>query len=630
MWLINTDTLRLEHVLSPDGHPYAILSHTWEDDEVTFQDMADPDTALCQSKKGFSKIKHTCLRASLRGLRYAWVDTCCINKESSAELTEAINSMFAWYKKADICFAYLSDFPAHKPEFPDPLLGACRWWTRGWTLQELLAPTNLYFFDCEWNNHGGKRIRSLEIFEITGIDMAVLENSALMNSMPVARKMSWVARRQTTREEDMAYCLLGIFDVNMSLIYGEGRKAFMRLQEKILDKTNDMTLFAWTAQDQSEPGYTGMADERWWGYRGVLARSPVEFKHCNEVTRDNYIDLNREFSLTNAGLRIRTYLARGPADDYILYVGSCQRLDGSGKPGTQRIGIHLDKTPTGFCRRLPGRLYFSHYHSANPLTRRSATPSTIYIRKELTAQEAQRTEARLGAIKLTFDLPAHLQLAGVTVKPSTIWDPHRCAFLAQTGLSYLAVCHVRLASTTAKSNNNNNKPASFLLVCKIASRMHEVGRHAVVWALLVCASGTDKQQLSAPWKHLLALLQEYMRSSGAGASERSDAMPVSPELEELCTQLAVSARTPQWAHLETRRGVRTGLSLEVGARDEVRVLFPTAPWYHRRPGHEGRSWSGTAAQGGGGGALVAAAVKLTRKLTRSSLGSEESQSSAWT
>ncbi|KAF3764610.1 hypothetical protein M406DRAFT_41954, partial [Cryphonectria parasitica EP155] len=310
MRLINTTTFALEEFLSADDeHPYAILSHTWDEDEVTFQDWENLGPEVRRQKKGFAKIEQTCIIAKQRGLQYAWVDTCCINKESSAELTEAINSMFAWYQQATFCLVYLSDLPAHEPSFPDPLLPACRWWTRGWTLQELIAPRNLNFYDCEWNDHGGKRMRSEEVSKITGIDLAALENINSLKSMPVGRKMSWAALRQTTREEDMAYCLLGIFDVNMSLIYGERGKAFTRLQEEILKKTNDMTLFAWTCQkqgQQSKPSSTltpkGCKSQM---YRGILARSPVEFVNCREVMPDHALQLNKESALTNSGLRIK-------------------------------------------------------------------------------------------------------------------------------------------------------------------------------------------------------------------------------------------------------------------------------------------------------------------------------------
>lgn len=588
MWLINTKTLRLEHVLSPDIHPYAILSHTWDDEEVTFQDMADLYFQSCPRKRGYSKIEHTCRLAQQRGLQYAWVDTCCINKESSAELTEAINSMFSWYQKSTMCFVYLSDFPAHEPEFPDPLLPRCRWFTRGWTLQELIAPKYLNFYDCAWNEHGGKRLRSREISEITGIHIVDLESSSRIQNIPVGRRMSWAAKRQTTREEDLAYCLLGIFDVNMSLIYGEGPKAFMRLQEEILNKSNDMTLFAWTSQELGD-------DEP--GYRGILARSPREFLHCGNIMRNNHIDLNRDYAPTNAGLRMRTYLAKGPENDHILYVGSCL----VGKcPEVKKVGIHLQKTPTGFYRRRPGKLFFAQTDCERSIP--STGPSKIYICKDITAQDAWRAEARQSFVRLTFDLPPHLQVASIKVKPSNVWDAYRSAFLTQTGLRFLAVCHVQLTNTLT------SKRLRFAIVCEI-SFSQVLDRPTILWAL-VC-SANDKR--SSPWgRSLFAVLEEYLGVAGGGAvaSDDYDTISASPELAELCTQLALQAPTPQWARLETRRGVRTGVVLERWP-GELLVAFPMTPWYRR-----GKGWNGAVEEW----SVFGAAVQSTRWLSRLSLG----------
>lgn len=138
MWLINTHTLRLEHFTSgPTLPPYAILSHTWalDEEEVSFSEMMlevrKPSTV---QKPGYAKIEKTCELARTRepGLQYAWVDTCTIDKSSSAELSEAINSMFTWYRKAAVCFVYLSDLS--KDSF-SLAWEECRWWRRGWTLQ---------------------------------------------------------------------------------------------------------------------------------------------------------------------------------------------------------------------------------------------------------------------------------------------------------------------------------------------------------------------------------------------------------------------------------------------------------------------------------------------------------------
>ncbi|EHK17332.1 uncharacterized protein TRIVIDRAFT_137229, partial [Trichoderma virens Gv29-8] len=244
MRLIDTSTLEL--IWFPKAPPpYAILSHTWGLDEVTFADFTNVPKR--ESKAGFSKIKQTCKQALKDGLSYAWVDTCCINKESSSELSEAINSMFRWYRDAAICYAYLEDVPeeTNSSITNSSLINHCRWFTRGWTLQELLAPWDIVFFAANWATIGRKTGLGATIEQITGIPRAILTGDSRLDQVSVASRMNWAAKRQTTREEDIAYCLMGVFDVNMPMMYGEGKKAFIRLQEEILRQTEDDSLFAW-------------------------------------------------------------------------------------------------------------------------------------------------------------------------------------------------------------------------------------------------------------------------------------------------------------------------------------------------------------------------------------------------
>ncbi|GKT43437.1 vegetative incompatibility protein HET-E-1 [Colletotrichum spaethianum] len=258
MWLINTRTLTLEEIHNPSAVKYAILSHTWEQEEVSFQDMAYLPKA--KGKMGFAKIANACKMAlEEEGLEYAWVDTCCIDKTSSAELSEAINSMYEWYKQADICFVFLSDLSPHtKPQqsatwhFRKALedaavLRSCKWFSRGWTLQELIAPTYVKFYDSSWQYRFTKDGEASTLSTITRIDYDVLTFKRELASVPVAVKMSWASRRETTRIEDRAYSLLGLFDINMPMLYGEGQKAFQRLQEEIVKETDDLSLFAWLA-----------------------------------------------------------------------------------------------------------------------------------------------------------------------------------------------------------------------------------------------------------------------------------------------------------------------------------------------------------------------------------------------
>ncbi|KAL6901193.1 heterokaryon incompatibility domain-containing protein [Trichoderma evansii] len=270
MRLINTRTLKL-HQFHGKPPPYAILSHTWGREEVSFQDFHSPD--LREKLAGFSKIKSACKQAYSHGLDYAWVDTCCIDKSSSAELSESINSMFKWYKNSEIAYAFLEDYPSPKIE-KTPLsttsvgFGHSRWFTRGWTLQELIAPPRLEFYNKSWEKIAEKTAVAKSLAVITGIDAFVLDGSGPLQQVSVGRRLSWAASRETTREEDLAYCLFGLFDVNMPLIYGEGERAFLRLQEHILQQSDDHTIFAWRAATPSTD--PDMA-------YGLFAKSPRDF-----------------------------------------------------------------------------------------------------------------------------------------------------------------------------------------------------------------------------------------------------------------------------------------------------------------------------------------------------------------
>ncbi|KAK3349782.1 heterokaryon incompatibility protein-domain-containing protein, partial [Lasiosphaeria hispida] len=249
MRLLNTDTLEVEVFMGSDVPTYAILSHTWGKNEVTLQDLAGNRSG---SKKDFSKLDKTCKVAHANGYGYVWVDTCCIDKTSSAELSEAINSMFRYYQEADVCYAFLFDLVPEEVAPLESALATCRWFTRGWTLQELIASREIHIYDAAWSLRGTKRTMVDLISRISRVDREVLLDADELYCVPVAAKMSWAATRATTRIEDMAYSLLGIFDIHLPLLYGEGLKAFRRLQEEILRKTNDMSLLAWVPEDTEQ------------------------------------------------------------------------------------------------------------------------------------------------------------------------------------------------------------------------------------------------------------------------------------------------------------------------------------------------------------------------------------------
>ncbi|KAK3370577.1 heterokaryon incompatibility protein-domain-containing protein [Podospora didyma] len=304
MRLINTQTLRMREFLS-DVPPYAILSHTWGDNEVTFAssltllktDISTHQPPLSQQSsshpgehegpKVISKIAGFCDLAKGDGYEWGWVDTCCIDKSSSAELSEAINSMYRWYADAAVCYVYLSDVDSSRsvtetrPNY-DVLvkdIQQSRWFIRGWTLQELLAPYVVEFYDAKWRIVGTKKELCSAITAKTGIpEEVLLGGNACIRRRPGAERLSWASDRTTTRPEDLAYCLLGIMDVNMPMVYGEGgKKAFARLLDKYIRLNNDHSLLLWVdAHPFAAYKYRG-------GGRAALATQPSEFKRSQPL-----------------------------------------------------------------------------------------------------------------------------------------------------------------------------------------------------------------------------------------------------------------------------------------------------------------------------------------------------------
>jgi hypothetical protein len=239
MRLLNTKTLELSRLFFSDEVPdYVILSHRWSDAEVTFADFSKTPISEAQSqarkKSGFFKVVGACEQGRKDGYEWIWIDSCCIDKSSSAELQEAINSMWRYYKESNICYVYLADVPNAEAGWGESF-GNSDWFNRGWTLQELLAPLNVDFYARDWQSIGTKFERYLQIAELTSIDPDVLIYKRKIHGLSAAERMSWAAHRRVSKEEDQAYSLLGLFDINMPLLYGEGRlKAFSRLQEAII------------------------------------------------------------------------------------------------------------------------------------------------------------------------------------------------------------------------------------------------------------------------------------------------------------------------------------------------------------------------------------------------------------
>jgi hypothetical protein len=334
MRLLNAKTQGFEE-FDNDKPKYAILSHRWARDskeEVLLHEFGLPEAT---TKSGYRKIRGTCDEALRRRIEYVWVDTCCIDKTNNTELAEAINSMFRWYEEAEICFAYLEDVPSGEDVTSTDLsIARSQWFTRGWTLQELLAPRRLEYFTEDWESLGDRNTRAVQVSDVTGIHEVYLTTWIdstnprfdVLRGASVSERMSWAARRQTTKEEDRAYCLMGIFGINMPLTYGEGMNAFFRLQQEIMQRSFDPTLLAWNASSYGRPLQPDPPElyspwklalnmlagndhlRSWWSmYRpyptaasvAILALTPESFESCA-----NYVPhpVTFDWSFTNEGI----------------------------------------------------------------------------------------------------------------------------------------------------------------------------------------------------------------------------------------------------------------------------------------------------------------------------------------
>ena len=227
----NSDTL-CHQVFTGTIPPYAILSHRWGDEEFTFDDLVGQTG---RNKEGYRKIEFCAKQAAQDQLRYFWVDTCSINQLDILERQKAINSMFLWYKKAAKCYVFLSDVSVSTPEEAllqrrwEASFRKSQWFTRGWTLQELIAPRFAEFFSFEGHRLGDKESLEQMLHDITSIPVEALQNHTL-DKFSVSERMQWASGRKTTEPEDSVYCLLGLLDIFMLLSYGEGKdKALERL-----------------------------------------------------------------------------------------------------------------------------------------------------------------------------------------------------------------------------------------------------------------------------------------------------------------------------------------------------------------------------------------------------------------
>lgn len=341
MRLINVETKKLEEFHDNKVPPYAILSHAWGDDreELTFRDVEEGN--FDKPGIGSDKFRRCCEQAKKDGLGYAWIDTCCIDKANSVELGEAINAMFRWYRRASICYAYLPDVPGDdNPREHGSKFQTSRWFRRGWTLQELLAPANLRFYDSGWRCLGTKGSMWAVVGKVTGIPLQFLLGIAELRTASVAQRMSWAAQRDTKREEDLAYCLLGIFGVTMPMIYGEGGdQAFFRLQEQVMKTTRDDSILAWGLSVKEPP----TSDFGQVTAGRILAAAPSAFANSGEIVsrEQSFMSLN-SLDISGGSLRIHLSLLTTSAGKAIGLLRCGPQHDTQ-----QVVGIPLAKMTLG-------------------------------------------------------------------------------------------------------------------------------------------------------------------------------------------------------------------------------------------------------------------------------------------
>ncbi|KAF4807356.1 Vegetative incompatibility protein HET-E-1 [Colletotrichum siamense] len=416
MKLLNCQTRQIEE-FSGTRIPksYAILSHRWEDDEVIYQDLRTPE--ISTQKAGWRKIENFCRVALDNGYEYIWIDTCCINKEDLTELTEAINSMFKWYANSAVCYTHLSDITLGQP-FEESL-----WFSRGWTLQELIAPSRMEFFDKDWKRIGTrfelreaiqKRTRVVE--EILDETSETRNINTLLARNSVARRMSWAAGRTTTREEDRAYSLLGIFSVNMPLLYGEGSRAFVRLQEEIAKESNDLSLLAWTRLEwQIEGRENGLESSKRPGLPeepcGVLAVSPDEFRLSHDIILRRDTKYNPEFTITNKGLKITIGSTVTEGNAWRISLGCAAES----RP-QDTIGILL--------RNMGGGVFWRGDHQGHDMT--------FYIKKSIDWDTQATIASQLKSMfHRSFQFHAEGKVKFEKAMPALSWNKEQNSFITE-------------------------------------------------------------------------------------------------------------------------------------------------------------------------------------------------------
>ncbi|RYP92644.1 hypothetical protein DL770_001286 [Monosporascus sp. CRB-9-2] len=480
MRLINVKTSKFEEFPDHRAPSYAILSHTWGSDveELTFRDVEKGKTK--NPGVGSVKLQGCCQQAMKDRVGYIWIDTCCIDRTNLVELSEAINSMFRWYQRASVCYAYLSDVPGDQnPREEGSKFRTSRWFRRGWTLQELLAPRRVVFYNSEWHRLGAKAQLRTVIEEITGIPQRFLTGGSNVESASVAQRMSWAAPRQTTRKEDLAYCLLGLFGIAMPMIYGEGGdRAFFRLQEQIMRSTRDHSILAWGLGE-----FTGDSAQSQAG--GFLAAAPFDFARSGDIVprdqRAAYLDL---LEISGGSLRVSLSLLTTSTETIGLL--NC----GPEGNAQQVVGIPLAKVASG---------------SANEYIRPRGRRSVLLLS---TSSDAPREPIYIknenGPTTQILDQPgwayddgdfADVDLELIDVVPRSSWHEGRSVIIPTTESDGSTV-----SPTLVRLRHDKEGSRDFILMLELKQQdTHHEAHHCVA----ICSRDTTSEELAGKLRRVI-------------------------------------------------------------------------------------------------------------------------------
>ncbi|KAE9371010.1 HET-domain-containing protein, partial [Stipitochalara longipes BDJ] len=482
MRLINVKTLKLEKFLDNQLPPYAILSHTWKDgEELTLRDIEEGKT----DKPGIGSIKlqRSCKQAEKDGYGYIWNDTCCIDKTDSVELGEAINSMFRWYKKAGICYAYLLDVPGDdNPRKLGSEFRKSRWFKRGWTLQELLAPQRLQFYSSDWRRLGTKGELCNIIEGVTGISRLFLLGIEQLGNASVAQRMSWAAQRETTRGEDIAYCLLGIFGVAIPMIYGEGgEQAFFRLQEQIMRTTRDDSILAW-GLSLTEP-ISNDASEVIPGR--ILATTPSDFANCKHITsREQSSSPMHSLEISGGSLRVYISLLTTPTGKTIGLL-KC----GHEHEPQNAVGVPLSNTMSTssdeYARPRGSHSVLLPVATTNTLTK------LIYIKNDSQIEMSADANKRYWLYNDEF---ADINLSLIDVSPRSCWDKERSLIVSTMESQSSARCRI-----LARFRHTEEGSPDFVIVLEIEHQKSDVEPQCYI---MICSRDTSLADLAENLRYM--------------------------------------------------------------------------------------------------------------------------------